>query len=159
MNIRVYLGQEIKNSEGFSASPVSSGGQEWVESKFRGDRIGYANGFFYIDLSHFDEPVSDEIRQFIKKVSLRDRFRTDPKRTIGSYGHKSARAKLDLTRWDMEIVYELNVVGNTLGDVSELYCRIRAGTILSVESWEKEQTRARSLWKRLSSLLPKRTSG
>lgn len=149
MNIRVYFKEEIREDPGFSTSPREEGGQSWKDFRFHDQQIWMREGLFHEDLTDRASPISEEMQKYVKEVSLHDRFGLLPLRARGVYKLKSATAVVDQGRWDKETVYEINIKGDSIREVTALYDAIRAGNILPAENWEAEQVKP-SFMQRLS---------
>jgi hypothetical protein len=141
VNIRIYFKEEVRNDPGFSTNPREQMGQSWKEFSFHDQSIWMRGGLFYEDMPDRASIISGEMEKYVKKVSLLDRFGMLPLRVRGVYKLKSATATVDQGRWDKETVYEINILGGSIGEVIALYDAIRAGKILPAKSWEAEQVK------------------
>lgn len=80
--------------------------------------------------------VAEELKAHTEEVTHQSVFDSPVRRTCGKYAHGTATMFLDRESVQQ---YKLGGYATVFEDLFDLYQKIRAGTILPVESWEAEQ--------------------
>ena len=142
MSVRIY----IKQDPSLKIVPVYGRGYHLLELGelrivIHGIREGPGS---YWSADHLDDFFPEEFGPYIERVTFHGTVYHEGARALGVYRFAGAEAIVEATS-DAGI-YNLRISGSTLESVRLLHNVIRAGTILPIESWEKEQIRRRATW-------------
>ena len=138
MSINVYLKDGVEQLEEFQTKErKSKDEQQWNEYYLPGLQVSRDKGRWYFYLHELTDPIPPIVRDLVDEISFYDRIPRRPERAIGIYKHDDAEAELD--RSGEAVSYGLRIRGKSMGNMLELYRRIRAGKITPMESWDTEQ--------------------
>ena len=134
--IHVYLNDEIQKVQGFKTQTIKNrDGREWEEYSLPGINLYREKGRFYINLDLGDR-IPSPLADLVGDISLQDTFPKSPKRTSGIYNYKDAKAVLE-DLGPNNTTNRVQIRGKIIDSVTELYGKIRAGTILPPKAGKK----------------------
>lgn len=142
MSVNVYIKEdEIIKMSGFKTiEKGGKNGQSWEEYDLSGIKLYFEKGRWYTTLNIRDN-TPDLIKDIVEEVSFLEYIPIKPWRESGVYKLGTAIAEIELSgKMCGDTVKKVFIKAENLGDIQEIFHKIKTGSIRPEESFEGEQS-------------------
>jgi len=136
---KLYLKKDVENRKGFIEKHVDNNENSEIRCYFAGKLIYKGKPeekLFCLEPTSFEDFIPKELQDLIISIHSYQTFSIEQfkRRRLGRYRERNAIATVGIESNNLYIFVE--IVGDNLEDVKNIYYKIRAGTIYPTEDWE-----------------------